>query len=128
MSKEKVKAHEKDYWNIIVNEFKTSLRERRRSESTIDNYCRVTGSFIKFANINTKEEMETLTKSVVRNYVDYLVNDACEDGKKYSVETVNNKIAGMNQLFAFCGLKDLKEKALYCHRKTHEKTCWLTWS
>ena len=60
MSREKVKAHEKDYGNIIVNEFKVSLWERRRAESTIDNYCRVAGSFIKFANIKTKEEMAAL--------------------------------------------------------------------
>lgn len=118
MSKEKAKAHEKDYGNIIVNEFKVSLWERRRAESTIDNYCRVARSFIKFAGVNTKEEMALLTKSVVRNFVDYLVNSAYEDGKKYTVESVNNKIAGMNQLFAFYGLNDLKEKALYCHRKT----------
>lgn len=118
MLKEKVKAHEKDYGNVIVNEFRTSLWERRRAESTVDNYCRVAGLFIKFANINTKEEMATLTKRVVRNFVDYLVNDAYKDDKKYSVETVNNKIAGINQLFEYYGLEDLKEKALYCHRKT----------
>lgn len=118
MSKEKVKAHEKDYGNSIVNEFKTSLWERSRAESTIDNYCRVARSFIKYAHINTKEGMTLLTKSVVRNFVDCLINDSYEDGKKYTVESVNNKIAGLNQLLAFYGLEELKEKALYCHRKT----------
>ena len=118
MSKEKVKAHEKDYGNAIVNEFKTSLWERRKAESTIDNYCRVAGSFIKYAHINTKEGMTLLTKSVVRNFVDCLINDSYEDDKKYTVESVNNKIAGLNQLLAFYGLEELKEKALYCHRKT----------
>ena len=118
MSKEKVKVHEKDYGNTIVNEFKISLWERRRAESTIDNYCRVAGSFVKYARITTKEEMLSLTKSVVRSFVDYLINDAYEDDKKYTVETINNKIAGLNQLLAFCGLKDIKQNTLYCHRKT----------
>ena len=118
MSKEKVKAHEKDYGNTIVNEFKISLWERRRAESTIDNYCRVALSFIQFAHINTREEMVSLTKSAVRNYVDYLVNDAYEADKRYTVETINNKIAGINQLLGLYKLDDLKEKALYCHRKT----------
>ena len=118
MSTEKVKAHEKDYGNIIVNDLRDFLWENRRADSTIENYCRTATQFIEFAGITTKEEMTTLTKIVVRNFVEYMKNSTYEGDNKYVVETINNKIAGMNQLLGLYKLDDLKEKALYCHRKT----------
>lgn len=118
MSKEKVKAHEKDYGNTIVNELKNYLWENGRSNSTIDNYCRTATQFLEFSGITTKEGMIILTKTMVRNFVEHMNNTAYETGKMYTVETINNKIAGMNQLLGLYKLDDLKEKALYCHRKT----------
>ncbi len=117
MSKEKVKAHEKNYGNTIVNSFRNYLWESRRSDSTIDNYCRTATQFLKFAGITTKDGMVTLTKIVVRNFVEHMKNSMYEIDKIYTVETINNKIAGMNQLLSLYQLDDLKEKALYCHRK-----------
>ena len=118
MSKEKVKAHEKDYGNAIVNDLRDFLWENRRADSTIENYCRTATQFIEFTGIVTKDEMMTLTKIVVRNFVEHMNNTSYENEQKYTVETVNNKIAGMNQLLGLYKLDDLKEKALYCHRKT----------
>ena len=118
MSKKKVKAHEKDYGNTIVNDLRNYLWENRRADSTIDNYCRTAIWFLEFAGITTKEEMMTLTKLVVRNFVEHMNNTSYENEQKYTVETVNNKIAGMNQLLGLYKLDYLKEKALYCHRKT----------
>ena len=118
MSKERVKAHEKDYGNIIVNDLRNYLWENGRSNSTIDNYCRTATQFLEFSGITTKEGMITLTKTVVRNFVEYMKSSTYENNKKYVVETINNKIAGMNQLLGLYKLDDLKEKALYCHRKT----------
>ena len=118
MSKEKVKAYEKDYGNIIVNDLRDYLCENRRADSTIDNYCRTAEQFLEFTGIVTAEEMFTLTKIVVRNFVEFLQNSTYEKDKKYTIETLNNKIAGMNQLLVFYKLYDLKEKSIYCHRKT----------
>ena len=118
MSKKKVKAREKDYGNTIVNDLRNYLWENRRADSTIDNYCRTAIWFLEFAGITTKEEMMTLTKLVVRNFVEHMNNTSYENEQKYTVETVNNKIAGMNQLLGLYKLDYLKEKALYCHRKT----------
>ena len=118
MSKEKVKAHEKDYGNVIVNDLRNYLWENGRSNSTIDNYCRTATQFLEFSGITTKEGMIILTKSMVRNFVEYMKSATYEDDKKYVVETINNKIAGMNQLLGLYKLDVLKEKALYCHRKT----------
>lgn len=118
MSKEKLKAHEKDYGNAIVNDLRDFLWENRRADSTIENYCRTATQFIEFTGIVTKDEMMTLTKIVVRNFVEHMNNTSYENEQKYTVETVNNKIAGMNQLLGLYKLDDLKEKALYCHRKT----------
>ena len=118
MSREKLKAHEKDYGNAIVNDLRDFLWENRRADSTIENYCRTATQFIEFTGIVTKDEMMTLTKIVVRNFVEHMNNTSYENEQKYTVETVNNKIAGMNQLLGLYKLDDLKEKALYCHRKT----------
>ena len=118
MSKKKIKPHEKDYGNAIVNEFKNYLYEEGKAENTIDNYCRVADKFITFSKVSTIDELKILTKSVVRNFVSHLIEDPYEDDKKYIVESVNNKIAGINQLFVCYGVKELKVKALYCQRKT----------
>ena len=118
MSREKLKAHEKDYGNAIVNDLRDFLWENRRADSTIENYCRTATQFIEFTGIVTKDEMMTLTKIVVRNFVEHMNNTSYENEQKYTVETINNKIAGMNQLLGLYKLVDLKEKALYCHRKT----------
>lgn len=118
MSKEKVKAHEKDYGRIIVNDLRDYLWENHRAESTIDNYCRTATQFLEFAGITTKDGMNNLTKIVVRNFVEHMNSTTYVNEQKYTVETVNNKIAGMNQLLGLYKLDDLKEKALYCHRKT----------
>ena len=118
MSKEKLKAHEKDYGNAIVNNLRNYLWEIGRANSTIDNYCRTATQFLEFACIATEEEMITLAKTVVRNFVEHMNNSTYEDDKKYVVETINNKIAGLNQLLELYKLNSFKEKALYCHRKT----------
>ncbi len=118
MVKETIKAHEKDYGNTIVNDLRNYLWENGRANNTIDNYCRTATQFLEFVGITAKEEMVTLTKTVVRNFVEYMNNTAYEDNKKYTVETINNKIAGLNQLLGLYKLYDLKVKALYCHRKT----------
>ena len=117
MSKEEVKTHKKDYGNTIVNGLRDYLWGNGRSKSTIDNYCRTAIWFLEFAGITTKEEMMTLTKIVVRDFVEHMKRTIYKIGKIYTIETVNNKIAGMNQLLGLYKLDDLKEKALYCHRK-----------
>ena len=117
MSKEEVKVHKKDYGNTIVNGLRDYLWGNGRSKSTIDNYCRTAIWFLEFAGITTKEEMMTLTKIVVRDFVEHMKRTIYKIGKIYTIETVNNKIAGMNQLLGLYKLDDLKEKALYCHRK-----------
>lgn len=121
MSKEKLKVHEKDYGSVLINEFKTHLWENSRSDSTIDNYCRTARDFIGFTGIIEKDEMTLLTKTLIRNYVEYLKNSTYENGKNYTIETVNNKIAGLNQFLEFHKLFDLKVKSLYCHRKTFKE-------
>lgn len=118
MSREKIRPHEKDYGNDIVNEFKNYLWEEGRAENTIDNYCRVAYDFVIFSKVRSSKGIKLLTKTIVRNFVSHLVDDPYEDNKKYTIESVNNKIAGINQLFSFYGLKKLKVKALYCQRKT----------
>ncbi len=35
-----VKYHEKDYRNVVVNDFRNYLWERDSAENTIDDYCR----------------------------------------------------------------------------------------
>ncbi len=118
MSKEKVKPHEKEYGNAIVNAFKNYLWEEGKAENTIDNYCRTAEDFASFSKVNTIDDFKILTKTVVRNYVSHLVDNSYKDDKKYTVESVNNKIAGINQLFVFYGMEEFKVRALYCQRKT----------
>ena len=121
MSKEKVNAHEKNYGNTIVNDLRDYLWGNGRSDSTIDNYCRTAIQFLEFAGITTKDEMMTLTKIVVRNFVEHMKKNMYEINKIYTAETINNKIAGLNQLLGLYKLDNLKEKALYCHRKVFLK-------
>ena len=116
--KEKIKPHEKDYRNVIVNAFKNYLWEEGKAENTIDNYCRTADKFVTFSKVSTADEVRMLSKTVVRNFISHLKDEPYEDDKKYTVESVNNKIAGINQMFAFYGVEELKVKALYCQRKT----------
>ena len=112
-----VKYHEKDYGNTIVNNFRNDLYERGSAENTIDDYCRSVKMFVNYIGISN-EEVSKITKLDIRHFVDYLKEFEYEFGKKYIVETINNKIAGMNQFLECYRLSNLKAKPLYCQRRT----------
>ena len=112
-----VKYHEKNYGNVVVNDFRDYLWERDSAERTIDDYCIAAKALVDFIGINEIADIKNLTKRNIKDFVEYLKVYEFKEGKKYTTETVNNKIAGINQLLEHYNLTELKAKSLYCQRK-----------
>ena len=113
-----VKYHEKDYGNVVVNGFRDFLWERNSAENTIDNYCRGALALVDFIGINDIADIKKLTKRNIKDFVEHLKVYEFKNSQKYTTETINNKIAGINQLLESYNMNNLKAKSLYCQRRT----------
>ena len=113
-----VKYHEKDYGNVVVNGFRDFLWERNSAENTIDNYCRGALALVDFIGINDIADIKKLTKRDIKDFVEHLKVYEFKNSQKYTTETINNKIAGINQLLESYNMNNLKAKSLYCQRRT----------
>ena len=107
-----VKYHEKDYRNVVGNDFRNYLWERDGAENTIDDYCRSAKSLVDFVGITKIADVNNLTKRNIRDFIEGLKDYEFEIGRKYTTETINNKIAGINQLLEYHHLNTLKAKTL----------------
>ena len=93
-----VKYHEKDYGNVVVNDYRDYLWERDSAENTIDDYCRGALALVDFMGINDIVDIRNITNQNIKDFVEYLKGYEFKEGFKYTTETINNKIAGINQL------------------------------
>ena len=113
-----VKYHEKNYGNVIVNDFRDFLWDRDSAENTIDNYCRGAKVLVDFMGIKDISSIRNLTKRNIKDFIEYLKGYEFKKGQKYTTETINNKVAGINQFLEYHHMDKLKAKSLYCQRKT----------
>lgn len=113
-----VEYHKKDYGSVFINKFRNHLWENGCMENTIDCYCISAKMFVDYTMISDENSISTITKARVREFVEHLRNDEYEVGKKYSISSVNVKIAGINQFFDSYGLNDLKAKSFRVQRKS----------
>ena len=104
-----IKYHLKDYGNSIVNSFRDSLWQRGNEENTIDSYCIAVRLFCDFSKIKNVNE---ISSSLVRDFVEHLKTVEYEKGKTYSISTINTKIAGLNQFLESHELHKFKAKSL----------------
>lgn len=113
-----VMYHKKDYGNVVVNDFRDYLWERDSAERTIDDYCIAAKALVDFMQIKEIANIKKLTKRNIKDFIEHLKEYEFKKGQKYTTETINNKIAAINQLLEHHNLKRLKAKSLYCQRKT----------
>ena len=119
MSRERIKAAERDYGYAIVNAFKDYLLEEQKAENTITNYCKVAKDFIEFFNIKNVKNLKKMKKLQVLKFINTFRE------RELMVTTINNHINAINCFFSFCKRKDLKVKTIYCKRKTYLNDCEL---
>ena len=104
-----IKYHLKDYGNAIVNSFRDNLWQRGSEENTIDTYCIAVRLFCVFYKI---KDVSEISRSCVRDFVEYLKTVEYDNGKKYFISTINTKIAGLNQFLELNELHKFKVKSL----------------
>ena len=112
-----INYYKKDYQNVLINEFSDFLWSKGSSKNSIDTYYVAVYMFIKFLNIKNKYDLKLINKLTLRNFIEYLKNYEYQIGKKYSVSTINIKIAGINQFLKFNNLNKFKIKLFRLQRK-----------
>ncbi len=113
-----IKYHEKNYGNILVNEFRDYLWGIKQiEESSINSYCLSLKKFCEFSNIRDNFDIKKINVFVIRNFIEYLKSFKQINGKKYKISTINLKIFGLNQFFESQNLNNLKTKSIHCKKK-----------
>ena len=89
-----------------INGFKEHLLEEEKSKATIEKYLRDVNLFLKYIKkTNSFKTDFKITKETVIAYKKHLL-------ELYAVRSVNSMLAGINCLFDFLGLPQLKVKSV----------------